>query len=65
MYQLYAAIYEWRNGTQVVKEFSASTLLDVYCGHIETLGYIRNNRINSFRNMLAEIYSQARYACNC
>ena len=48
---------------QAVMEFSASAFLEVYQGHIETFYHIRDNCPDSFRSMLADIYSQARYAC--
>lgn len=60
MNQMYAAIHEWRNGTQIVTEFSASAYLDVYRGHIGTFNYIKERRADAVHTILCDIYSQAR-----
>jgi Domain of unknown function (DUF6532) len=58
--QLYATIYEWRTGRQQVTEFSASTYLDVYLGHVHTLNHIGDKREGANHTMMGDIYSQAR-----
>jgi hypothetical protein len=60
MNQLYAAIHEWRNGTQQVTEFSASSYLDVYRGHMDTFNHLEEMKLGTFHSILADIYSQAR-----
>jgi hypothetical protein len=58
--QLYAALHEWRTGTQNSLEFSTTSYLDVYDGHVNTLLLIRDKRNNAFHTMMADIYAQAR-----
>jgi hypothetical protein len=58
--QLYAAIQEWRTGSQKTIEFSTSSYLDVYNGHVNTFNHIRDNREESFHTMMTDIYRQAR-----
>lgn len=41
-------------------EFSASSYLDVYHGHINTLRYIQEKRAHAYHSMMADIYSKAR-----
>lgn len=41
-------------------EFSATTYLDVYNGHINTLRHIQTRRIHAYHSMMADIYSRAR-----
>jgi hypothetical protein len=60
IFQLYAAIYEWRNGERQSKEFSANAYMDVYQGHIDTLNHIRERRNSAFHVMMADVYSQAK-----
>jgi hypothetical protein len=58
--QLYAALYEWRAGNKNTAEFSTTSYLDVYNGHVGTLSLIQDERNSAFHNMMAEIYAQAR-----
>jgi hypothetical protein len=58
--QLYAAIQEWRKGTQEVVEFSMNAYLDVYQGHVETFNFIKGRRVDTYNTILGDIYSQAR-----
>ncbi|KAN0131759.1 hypothetical protein V8E53_010410 [Lactarius tabidus] len=45
---LFATLYEWHSGKQVVAEFSANSHLDVYHGHVNTLNVIRERHGNAF-----------------
>ncbi|KAI0284161.1 hypothetical protein BC826DRAFT_973468 [Russula brevipes] len=56
---LFAMLYEWRTGKQKAAEFSTTSYLDVYDGHVNTLVYIRDNRNVAFHTMMADIYAQA------
>ncbi|KAF8259410.1 hypothetical protein EI94DRAFT_1707127 [Lactarius quietus] len=56
---LYAAIYDWQTGEQVVAEFSANAFLDIYNGHVNTLKHIRERHEGAFHLMMADIYAQA------
>ena len=58
--KLYAAIREWRHGTQKHMEFSAQSYLDVYFGHIEMFAYIRENRIAKYHAILSDIFFLAK-----
>jgi hypothetical protein len=58
--QLYAALYEWRTGEKKVAEFSATSYLDVYEGHVNSLLHIRDERNSAFHTTMADIYAQAR-----
>jgi hypothetical protein len=58
--KLYAAIYEWRGGSQNAMEFSANSFLDVYQGHVDTFSYIKNKCERKYHFILGEIYSRAR-----
>jgi hypothetical protein len=60
LYQLYAAIHEWRTGKHQPMDFSANAYLDVYQGHIDTFHYIQERRPRAFHTMMSDIYSQAR-----
>jgi hypothetical protein len=59
--KLYASLHEWRTGEFKGAEFSTTTFLDVYDGHVNTFEYIRGRRATAFNIMMGEIYSQARY----
>jgi len=56
---LYAALYEWRSGEQNIVEFSTTSYLDVYNGHVNTLLLIQDKRNPAFHTMMADIYAQA------
>ncbi|KAN0102481.1 hypothetical protein V8E52_011897, partial [Russula decolorans] len=56
---LYAAIQEWRTGTQKSVKFSANAYLDVYNGHVNTFHHVRQNREDAFHLMMSHIYSHA------
>jgi Domain of unknown function (DUF6532) len=58
-FQLYVAIREWRTGTRLVAEFSASAYLDVYNGHVGTLENIRINGAAKYHTMMRDVYAQA------
>jgi hypothetical protein len=58
--QLYAALHEWRTGKKNTVEFSTTSYLDAYNGHVESLLNIRDNRNSAFHTMMADIYTQAR-----
>jgi len=58
--QLYAALFEWRSGSQQVTEFSVNAFTDVYQGNLGTLEFIQVNRQGAFHVMMANIYSRAR-----
>ncbi len=60
IYQLYAAIYEWRTGHHQVKEFSTNTFMDVYQGHVDTFNHIERQRNAAFHLMMRDIYAQAK-----
>jgi hypothetical protein len=60
VYQLYAAIHQWQNGTCESIEFAASTYIDVYNGHVNMLSFIRTHKDVTFHSIMVDIYSQAR-----
>lgn len=39
--------------------FSANAFLDAYQGNVNTLNYIREERINKFHIMMADIYEKS------
>ena len=41
-------------------EFSTSTYLDVYKGHMEIFKFIKENRPSAYHLMMVDIYTQAR-----
>ncbi|KAN0137999.1 hypothetical protein V8E53_004170 [Lactarius tabidus] len=62
--ELFATLYEWCSGEQVVTEFSANLYLDVYLGHVNTLKVIQDKSGNAFCSMMADIYSHAVVTAN-
>lgn len=61
MFQLYAAIYEWRTGQHQSKDFTTNTFMDVYQGHVDTFNHIRVHRNSAFHLMMGDIYAQAKW----
>ncbi|KAI0281892.1 hypothetical protein BC826DRAFT_1190840 [Russula brevipes] len=56
---LYAAILEWHTGEKKVTEFSTTSYLDVYEGHVNSFLRIQNEHNSAFHSMMADIFAQA------
>jgi hypothetical protein len=53
--KLYIALYEWRSGTYHAVDFATNTFLDVYQGHLSTMAYIRENKVDAYHAMMRDI----------
>ncbi|KAN0137724.1 hypothetical protein V8E53_004480 [Lactarius tabidus] len=52
----YAALEEWSTGEHKHHDFSTSTYLDVYKGHIQSLDQIENLKNGAYHRMMGDIY---------
>jgi len=60
IYEMYAALYEWRTGVHQKLEFSTNTYMDVYLGHVGTFKHILGHRERAFHVMMSDIYTRTR-----
>ena len=58
--QLYAAILEWKTGTQISIEFSSGAFIDVYDGNLNTLKNLKANHPNKYNVIMSDIYARVR-----
>lgn len=59
--QVHSALDDWKSGEQSPKLFHAETYADIYFDHVEFLEGIRDNDIEKFHRLMADLYTLFSY----